>query len=198
VARYPPQNKGIKRLGRFEGLKDNEWAAVELLIPYRWARGKEQHPLHSRKILNTLVWVLTTGARWYDVPVGKQWASSACAHKYLGLWKETDLLERLLIALQEICIEAKTIDLTQLVVDGFFSAEKGGGEKVDYGYKGKGVTTHLLIDGLGQPLSVTSTGTSGDARKEVEPLLKKISGWLKPIISQGIMPGHRKLEQFFD
>ncbi len=44
------------------------------------------------------------------------------------------------------------IDLTRLAIDGFFSAGKGGGEKVDHGYKGKGVTTHLLVDGLGQPL----------------------------------------------
>ncbi len=160
-------------LGRFNGLKDNEWAAVELLIPYRWARGRGKHPLHPRKILNTLVWMLITGARWCDVPVGKQWASRACAHKYLGLWKETGLLERVLTALQKICIDAKAIDLTRLAVDGFFSAGKGGGEKVDHGYKGKGVTSHLLVDGLGQPLRVASTGASGDERKEVLPLLKK-------------------------
>lgn len=70
----------------------------------------------------------------------------------------------------------------------FFSGGKGGGESVDYGYKGKGVTTHLLVDGFGQPLGVTSTGASGDERKEVIPLLKKISGWLKPLISQGTTP----------
>jgi transposase len=140
-------------LSRFEGLKDNEWAAVELLIPYRWARGKGNHPLHPRKILNTLVWVLTTGARWCDVPIGEQWASRSCAHKYLGLWKESGLLERVIVALQEICVEAKAIDLTRLAVDGFFSAGKGGGEEVDHGYKGKGVTSHLIVDGLGQPLA---------------------------------------------
>lgn len=54
-----------------------------------------------------------------------------------------------------------------------FSSGKGGGEKVDYGYKGKGVTNHLLVDGHGQPLGITSTGASGDERKEVMPLLKK-------------------------
>jgi len=75
--------------------------------------------------------------------------------------------------LQEVCIEWKMIDLTRLAIDGFFSAGKGGGEKVDHGYKGKGVTTHLLVDGLGQPLATTSSGASGDERREVIPLLKK-------------------------
>ena len=94
------------------------------------------------------------------VPVGIQWASRACAHKYLGLWKINGVLERVLVALQEICIEWKMIDLTRLAIDGFFSSEKGGGEKVDHGYKGKGITTHLLVDGLGQPLATTSSGAS--------------------------------------
>ena len=48
---------------------------------------------------------------------------------------------------------------------------------MDYGYKGKGVTTHLLVDGFGQPLGVTSTGASGDERKEVIPLrIKSVDG----------------------
>jgi len=95
------------------------------------------------------------------------------AHKYLGRWKENGVLERVLTALEDVCIEWKIIDFTRLAIDGFFSSGKGGGEKVDYGYKGKGLTTHLLVDGLGQPLRTTSTGAAGDERKEVIPLLKK-------------------------
>jgi len=70
----------------------------------------------------------------------------------------------------------------------FFSGGKGGGEAVDYGYKGKGVTTHLLVDAFGQPLRVTSTSASGEERRQVASLIAKISGWLKPLISQGITP----------
>ena len=101
-----------------------------------WGISLKKPPLHPRKILNTLLWVLITGARWCDVPVGAQWASRACAHKYLGQWKENGLLQLVLTALQEKCIEWKLIDLTRLAVDGFFSAGKGGGEKVNHGFKG--------------------------------------------------------------
>jgi len=45
---------------------------------------------------------------------------------------------------------------------------------VDYGYKGKGVTTHLLVDGNGMPLSVTVTPASGSERQQVEVLLKRV------------------------
>lgn len=53
----------------------------------------------------------------------------------------------------------------------FFSGGKGGGELVDYGYKGKGMTTHLLVDGEGNPLSFEVTSANGDERKQVEKLV---------------------------
>lgn len=46
-----------------------------------------------------------------------------------------------------------------------FPPGKGGGEDVDYGYKGKGVTAHLLVDGNGMPLSVSATSASGSEIK---------------------------------
>ncbi|EKD93348.1 MAG: hypothetical protein ACD_28C00166G0001 [uncultured bacterium] len=69
---------------------------------------------------------------------------------------------------------AGKIDWDSSSADGSFAAGKGGGESVDYGFKGKGVTTHALVDGNGNPLSVTSTGSSGSERDEIEPLLNEI------------------------
>lgn len=126
-------------MGKFEGLEDNEWAIVEPLIPYPWCATKRgQRPMHHRKILNTLIWVLTTGARWCDVPVGEQWASRALAHKYLGLWKENGVFERILVALREICIDGKMIDLSRLSLDGFFPEEKGAVKPWIMGTKERG------------------------------------------------------------
>jgi transposase len=160
-------------VSRFEGLTDQEWAVIEPLIPYMAGISLKSHPIHPRKILNTIFWVLLTGARWCDVPRGEQWASRSTAHRHLGVWKESGLLQLVLKGLQEMCVEWKLMDLTRLAVDGFFSAGKGGGEKVDHGYKGKGVTTHILVDGMGQPICTTSTGASGNERQEVIPLIKK-------------------------
>ena len=55
-----------------------------------------------------------------------------------------------------------------------FPPGRGGGEEVDYGYKGKGVTTHLLVDGNGMPLSVVSTGASVSEREQVSQLIKRV------------------------
>ncbi len=56
----------------------------------------------------------------------------------------------------------------------FFSAGKGGGEEVEYGFKGKGTTTHLLVDGNGSPVAFESTAANGDERQQVEPLLDRV------------------------
>lgn len=60
----------------------------------------------------------------------------------------------------------------------FFSAGKGGGQEIDYGYKGKGTTTHLLVDGNGSPVAFESTAANGDERQMVEPLIDKIQHYV--------------------
>lgn len=39
---------------------------------------------------------------------------------------------------------------------GLFPPAPGGGENVNHGYKGKGVVIHLLTDGSGKPLAITT------------------------------------------
>ena len=51
---------------------------------------------------------------------------------------------------------------------------KGGGEQVNYGYKGKGVTIHSLVDGEGNPLAVLVTVANESERGQVLPLLASI------------------------
>ncbi|MGX9725780.1 MAG: hypothetical protein ACTFAK_02925 [Candidatus Electronema sp. VV] len=56
-----------------------------------------------------------------------------------------------------------------------FPPGKGGGAEVDYGYKGKGVLIHLLVDADGMPLSACSAPANKDERKQVGPLLEMIA-----------------------
>lgn len=52
-----------------------------------------------------------------------------------------------------------------------FPPSPGGGQEVNHGHKGKGTLLHLLIDGVGNPLAITTTGANGDERQQVEKLL---------------------------
>lgn len=57
---------------------------------------------------------------------------------------------------------------------GLFPPGKGGGDDIEYGYKGKGVTTHLLVDGNGMPLSVITTSAAKSERAEVINLIVQV------------------------
>ena len=70
----------------------------------------------------------------------------------------------------------------------FFSSGRGGGEQIDYGYKGKGVTSHLLVEKSGKPLAITSTPASGDEKTQVIPLLEKVTLFIKKVWNQGKVP----------
>lgn len=70
----------------------------------------------------------------------------------------------------------------------FFSKGKGGGEEVEYGFKGKGTTTHLLVDGHGSPIAFTSTGANGDERQEVEPLLDRLHKHMAALANKSMIP----------
>lgn len=76
--------------------------------------------------------------------------------------------------LLQIAIMEGKVDLSQLAVDGSFSPAPGGGEKVDYGHKGKGVLLHLLIDKNGNAIAITTTDAKGDENQEVSRLLTQL------------------------
>ncbi len=70
----------------------------------------------------------------------------------------------------------------------FFSSGREGGEQVDYGYKGKGVTSHLLVEKSGRPLVIISTPASSDERLQVFPVLSKIRRLISKVWQQGKVP----------
>lgn len=47
----------------------------------------------------------------------------------------------------------------------------GGGQEVDHGYKGKGSLLHLVVDGGGKPLWITTTSAKGNEREQALKLL---------------------------
>ena len=156
--------------GRFNGLNRSHWNMLKPLFPPSSKMGR---PGASRKkVFNSILWILITGARWCDLPKGRQWAARSTAHRWLGRLEEDGTLGILLYRLRDNAEISGLLNLERLSADSFFSGGKGGGEIVDYGYKGKGVTTHLLVDGSGTPLCFEVTG--GDERQQVEKLVVSI------------------------
>jgi transposase len=57
--------------GKFNGLTDSEWELLRRLLP---GEKKATGSAEAISVLNTIFYLLITGCRWCDVPIGKKWA----------------------------------------------------------------------------------------------------------------------------
>ena len=106
--------------GAFNGVTDAQWSVLSNIIeiPYN-GRGRPRPD--RRKLINTILYVLITGCRWCDVPVGEQWAKRSTAHEWLGIWARDGTITKLRQALQSIADLRGMLDWKSGSVDGSFS-----------------------------------------------------------------------------
>lgn len=170
-----------------EGLTEEQFKILEPQMEKRVSRyhyGRKVSPW--KPVVNSIFWVLRTGAPWKDLPRANNFAPPSTVHAWLGRMQAAGFLDQFLTELIGLAEQLGCIDVERLSVDGFFSSIRGGGEQVDYGYKGKGVTSHLLVSG--RPLVITSTPASGDERQQVSPLLSKICPLISRVLKKGKTP----------
>ena len=159
---------------RFEGLNQDQFKIFEPFLPsQRTERGRPYAKFI--KVLNTIIWVLVNGAKWVNVPKGEQWSPKSTAHDWLGKWQADGTWEKILFHILSIAESAELINWERASIDGAFVAGKGGGEDVQHGYKGKGLTLHCLVDGNGMPFGLKSTGAAESEREQVVILLDYVN-----------------------
>jgi len=75
-----------------------------------------------RKIWNSILFVLTRGRRWIDLPKHLDlYCSKSIAHRWLLILKKEHVLERVLSQLLLRGVSQGKIDISQIAVDGSFS-----------------------------------------------------------------------------
>jgi len=81
----------------FQGLSENEFKLLEPIMG-KWVnrnrKGRKVHPW--RPMINSIFWVLTTGAPWWALPKEKSFAHRATAHRWLGQMEAEGFLEEVL------------------------------------------------------------------------------------------------------
>lgn len=108
--------------GRFDGLSDAQWKLLEPLLPKAPTKRPKGKPHTAwRKVCNSIFWIMITGSRWVDIPIGEQWASRSASHRWLGIWQADGTFDKVLSMLQEKAFLGGIIDWDRLAVDGFFS-----------------------------------------------------------------------------
>jgi transposase len=107
-------------------LKDEQWEIVKPLLPKaaKRADGRGRPRVNDRDILNGILWILRTGARWQDLP--ERYPPYQTCHRRFQEWVKSGVFEKLLRALVKDVKERGRLDLRECFIDGSFVIAKKG------------------------------------------------------------------------
>jgi transposase len=106
-------------------LTDKQWSKIEPLLPEAPEKRKRgRPPAENRDVLEGILWILKTGARWKDVPAPLP-SGSTCRRRLL-LWEEEGLwLEIWRLFLADLD-EKQILVWDEAFIDGSFAPAKKG------------------------------------------------------------------------
>ena len=112
-------------------LTDGQWSVIFPLIPEppRRADGKGRPWKDCRSVMNGVLWVLRTGAPWYDTP--DRYPPYQTCHRRFQQWVRSGVLEHVLQALATDLQERGGLDLSECHIDGTFVIAKKGATRLD-------------------------------------------------------------------
>src|SRR2546423_1045899 len=115
-------------MARREELTDEQWSLIEPLLdktPVVQTRGRPRRP--DREVLNGVLWILRSGARWCDLP--DRFPPYQTCHRRFQQWVKDGRLERVLETLAADLRQRGELDLSECFIDGTFVVAKKGGLK---------------------------------------------------------------------
>ena len=132
---------------------DDEWAHIAPLIPPA-KRGGRKRNVDVRDVVNGLMYILSTGCQWREIP--KDLPPRSTLFGYFELWDYDGTLDRIHHSVYVKCREAigREASPTACVIDSqsVKGAEKGAcidPSGYDAGKKIKGKKRHILVDTVG-------------------------------------------------
>jgi transposase len=116
-------------MAKSEQLTDEQWAILEPLIaePLRRDDGRGRPWRENREVLDGILWILRTGARWQDLP-GRFPPYQTC-HRRFQMWVKDGTLKSVLETLAEDLRTRGKLDLSECFIDGTFVTAKKGASK---------------------------------------------------------------------
>ena len=158
-------------------MPDEFFALVAHHLPPEQPVGpKGGRPRVDHRTAVRVIWfVLTTGARWEDVPA-ELGCSGRTAHRRLRAWEEAGVWDRLHADLLGLLKRAGKLDADTVIVDGVTVRAFGGGEAtgpspVD---RRKPGTKHtLMVSKSGVPLAIRTAGANASDHRQILPVVLK-------------------------
>ena len=103
-------------------LSDEQWAKLEPLLPQMRSRGRPW--ADSRRVLEGILWVLKTGARWRDLP--KEYPSASTCWRRLRQWEEHGVWRKVWRQFLSELDQRGKLDWSESFLDGSFAPAKKG------------------------------------------------------------------------
>jgi transposase len=126
-----------------------------------------------RTVIRVLRFVLTTGARWEDVPA-ELGCSGRTAHRRLRAREEAGIWDRLHAALLGLLKRAGKLDADTVIIDGVTVRAFGGGEATGpspVDRREAGTKHTLMVDRHGVPLAIRTAGANASDHRQIIPLV---------------------------
>ena len=103
-------------------LSDEQWSKIEPLLPNLCSRGRPW--ADNRRVLEGILWVLKTGARWRDLP--KEYPSASTCWRRLRQWEEQDVWLKIWRQFLSELDQRGKLDWSESFLDGSFAPAKKG------------------------------------------------------------------------
>ena len=154
---------------RREELQDAQWAIIQPLLPKYTSRpdGKGRPRRSDRSVLNGILWLLRTGARWCDIP--DRFPPYQTCHRRFQEWIQSGAIRYVLEALAHDLETRGKFKLAECFIDATFvvakkgapALEKPSGARVRSSWQWQTAlvflspSTRLLLAHMKSPLSKT-------------------------------------------
>jgi transposase len=183
-----------RQYGR-EGLRyasdvsDAEWALIEAELPQAKKLGRPR-TTELRAVVNALLYMLTTGCQWRQLP--KEFPPFSTVQRFFYRWRDDGLWQRINHDLVMRVREASGREASPSagVVDSqsVKTTEAGGPRGYDAGKKIKGRKRHLLTDTLGLPVAAVvhpADIQDRDGAPMVLAAARFLYPWLRHVFADG-------------
>ena len=116
---------------RGEELTDEQWELIGPLIPEPVCRpDRRGRPWReNREVLNGVLWILRSGARWQDLP--ERFPPYQTCHRRYQQWVRAGVLRDVLETLAQDLKERGELDLSECFIDGTFIMAKKGASTLE-------------------------------------------------------------------
>ena len=155
-------------------LKDSQWKKIEFFFSARKNRGRP--PLNPRVVLNGILWILRSGARWRDLPTCfGNWNS--VYHKFRK-WISVGLFEKILRTLNFITNKYLLIEIDSTFCKvhkhGLGARKRDGRQAIGKSRGGYNTKIHALVNEYFQLIGVDDSKSALELLNGIELAGKKV------------------------